>query len=240
MRKRLLISVIALGVLGILGFGALAWRPAIAPIAAPASGAFAPELVAKGAALAAGGYCAECHTTRGGRNLPAAMRWRPRSAYSTRPISRPIPRRASAPGRMPPLHAPCAKAWRATARFSIPPSLRPFQQAFRRGCASALCLFQALYAFFMTRAPVRAPAHKNGLPFPLNIRYLQAGWRLLFFRPGRFEPDASKSAEWNRGAYLAEGLSHCGVCQTPRNLLGAEEAGAAYAEPWSTTGSRRP
>ncbi len=66
MRKRLLISVIALGVLGILGFGALAWRPAIAPIAAPAPGAFAPELVAKGAALAAGGHCAECHTTRGG------------------------------------------------------------------------------------------------------------------------------------------------------------------------------
>jgi mono/diheme cytochrome c family protein len=88
---------------------------------------------------------------------------------------------------------------------------------------------QALYAFFMTRAPVRAPAYENGLPFPLNVRYLQAGWRLLFFQPGRFEPDASKSAEWNRGAYLAEGLSHCGACHTPRNLLGAEKTGAAYA-----------
>ncbi len=52
---------------------------------------------------------------------------------------------------------------------------------------------------------------------------------MLFFRPGRFEPDASKSAEWNRGAYLAEALSHCSACHTPRNLLGAEKSGDAYA-----------
>ena len=87
---------------------------------------------------------------------------------------------------------------------------------------------QALYAYFMTRAPVHAPAQPSSIPFPFNIRYLQAGWKLLFFRPGRFEPDAQKSAEWNRGAYLALGLSHCGACHTPRNLLGAEKAGDAY------------
>ena len=52
---------------------------------------------------------------------------------------------------------------------------------------------------------------------------------MLFFRPGRFEPIAGKSEEWNRGAYLALGLSHCGACHTPRNLLGAEKAGDAYA-----------
>src|SRR6202043_3137144 len=84
---------------------------------------------------------------------------------------------------------------------------------------------QALYAYFMTLAPVHAPARPNGIPFPFNIRYLQAGWKLLFFRSGRFEPDAEKSAEWNRGAYLALGLSHCGACHTPRNLLGAEKTG---------------
>ena len=88
---------------------------------------------------------------------------------------------------------------------------------------------QALYAYFMTRPPVRAPAQAGTIPFPLNIRYLQAGWKLLFFRAGRFEPDPNKSAEWNRGAYLAEGLSHCGACHTPRNLLGAEKSSDAYA-----------
>jgi hypothetical protein len=54
-------------------------------------------------------------------------------------------------------------------------------------------------------APVHAPPRANDILFPFNIRYLQAGWKLLFFRPGRFEPDGNKSAERNRGAYL---MSH--------------------------------
>jgi mono/diheme cytochrome c family protein len=67
------------------------------------------------------------------------------------------------------------------------------------------------------------------VPFPLNIRALQAGWKLLFFKPGRFEPDKARSAAWNRGAYLAEGVSHCGACHTPRNALGAEKRDKAFA-----------
>src|SRR5262249_11839265 len=81
----------------------------------------------------------------------------------------------------------------------------------------------------MTRPPVRAPARSNTLPFPLDIRALQAGWTLMFVSNGRYQPDATKSAEWNRGAYLAEGLSHCGGCHTPRNFLGAEKSSATYA-----------
>src|SRR5271165_6304927 len=68
MRKLLLVLVV-LGGLGIVAFGALAWRPAIAPITPPAPGVFAPELVSKGAVLAAGGYCAECHTAKGGQKF---------------------------------------------------------------------------------------------------------------------------------------------------------------------------
>ena len=86
----------------------------------------------------------------------------------------------------------------------------------------------ALYAFFMTRAPVVAAERSSTIPFPLNIRALQAGWKLLFFQPGRFVPDPKHSAEWNRGAYLAEGLSHCGACHTPRGSLGAERRDRAY------------
>jgi mono/diheme cytochrome c family protein len=88
---------------------------------------------------------------------------------------------------------------------------------------------QALYAYLMTRPPVRAPAQANTIPFPLNVRALQEGWKILFFRSGRYQPDTSQSAEWNRGAYLAEGLSHCGGCHTPRNALGAERVKDAYA-----------
>jgi mono/diheme cytochrome c family protein len=88
---------------------------------------------------------------------------------------------------------------------------------------------EALYAYFMTRPPVRAKAPASTIPFPFNIRAFQVGWKLLFFSPGRFQPVAGKSAEWNRGAYLAEGLSHCGACHTPRNLLGAEKSSHSYA-----------
>jgi cytochrome c553 len=67
--KKLLIAVVALGCLGLVGFGALAWRPAIAPVAPAALGRFAPEVVAKGEALAVGGYCGACHTAKGGQTF---------------------------------------------------------------------------------------------------------------------------------------------------------------------------
>jgi mono/diheme cytochrome c family protein len=69
----------------------------------------------------------------------------------------------------------------------------------------------------------------NTIPFPLNIRAFQEGWKILFFTSGRYRPDPSKGAEWNRGAYLAEALSDCGGCHTPRNSLGAEKFRDAYA-----------
>ena len=61
------------------------------------------------------------------------------------------------------------------------------------------------------------------------MRSLVAGWKLLYHDRAAFKPDASKSAELNRGAYLVEGLAHCGSCHTPRNALGAEDKARAYA-----------
>lgn len=85
----------------------------------------------------------------------------------------------------------------------------------------------ALYAYLMTQKPVHAPALANELIFPLNTRAFQAGWKLLFFRPGRFVPSPDYNDQWNRGAYIAEALSHCSACHTPRNILGAEQGGDA-------------
>src|SRR6202044_904472 len=59
------------------------------------------------------------------------------------------------------------------------------------------------------------------LSFPFNIRRLLGGWKLLFLRGGPFVPDADKSAQWNRGAYLVTGPGHCAECHSPRNALGA-------------------
>src|SRR5262252_1177890 len=220
--KKLLIAAVALGCVGLVGFGVLAWEPALAPIVPPAAGSFTPELVAKGEALAGGGYCAACHTAKGGERFAGgyAMATPFGVIYSTNIT--PDPQTGIG-------------TW-SEAAFT-----RAVREGVSRDGSHLLPVFsydhftklsdedvRALYAYFMTRKPVHAPARPSGIPFPFNIRYLQAGWKLLFFRPGRFEPDAEKSAEWNRGAYLALGLSHCGACHTPRNLLGAEKPGNAY------------
>lgn len=88
---------------------------------------------------------------------------------------------------------------------------------------------EAIYAFLMTRPPVHNTVPAPRLPFPLNIRLVMAAWNLLYFRAGRFEPVSGQSEVWNRGAYIAEGLGHCGACHTPLNLLGAEIKQRRYA-----------
>lgn len=89
---------------------------------------------------------------------------------------------------------------------------------------------QALYAYFMHGVqPVDDKAPQTALPFPFNIRLSMAGWNLLFADSKPFTPDSSKSAEWNRGAYLVEGLAHCSTCHTPRNVLMAEQSDKSLA-----------
>jgi mono/diheme cytochrome c family protein len=81
----------------------------------------------------------------------------------------------------------------------------------------------------MTREPVRATARANTLSFPFNHRIVMAGWNLLFLRSGPASDVATRDAASARGAYLVEGLGHCGACHTPRNFLGAEKSDAALA-----------
>ena len=68
----------------------------------------------------------------------------------------------------------------------------------------------------------------HDLRFPYNNRSLILGWRTLFFNEGEYRPDPSKSAEWNRGAYLVEGLGHCGMCHSPINALGGTSQSDAF------------
>lgn len=79
----------------------------------------------------------------------------------------------------------------------------------------------ALFAYLQSVPAVSVVARKHELEFPFDQPAALAIWRALFFRPGVFEPDPGRSAEWNRGAYLAAGLGHCGACHSPRNALGA-------------------
>jgi mono/diheme cytochrome c family protein len=81
----------------------------------------------------------------------------------------------------------------------------------------------AIRAYLNTVQPVHNLVNANQLPFPFNQRESMVGWDELYFRPGQFRLDPTKSAEWNRGAYLVEGVEHCGLCHTPKNALGGDE-----------------
>ena len=74
----------------------------------------------------------------------------------------------------------------------------------------------AIRAYLNTVKPVRNAVVSNKLPFPFDVREGMAAWNALYFTSGEFKPDPTKSAEWNRGAYLVEGLGHCGACHTPK------------------------
>ncbi len=76
----------------------------------------------------------------------------------------------------------------------------------------------AIKAYLFSLAPLHATARTNTLTFPFNQRWLIGLWAAVFNSDKRFQPDASKSAQWNRGAYLSEALAHCGECHTPRNV----------------------
>jgi mono/diheme cytochrome c family protein len=86
----------------------------------------------------------------------------------------------------------------------------------------------AIRAYLNTVTPVRNAVVSNKLPFPLDIRQGMAAWNALYFTSGEFMPDPSKSAEWNRGAYLVEGLGHCGACHTPKSALGGDDRAHAF------------
>ncbi len=221
-RRLSAIGLVAVLAASLAGFS-LFWHPALAPIDPPVRASFTAVAVRHGRELAALGFCSSCHGAgggnpyAGGRALPTPFG----VLYSTNIT----PDAETGIGR-----------W----------SLSAFTRALREGIdRDGHQLYPALpythfthltdgdiadlYAFLMTREPVRASPPPNRLRFPYDHRFLVAGWNLLFLREGPLPSDPSKDEAWNRGHYLGEALSHCGACHTPRNALGAEEASRAYA-----------
>jgi fructose 5-dehydrogenase cytochrome subunit len=89
---------------------------------------------------------------------------------------------------------------------------------------------RALYVYFTQSVQaVDEQPPVTRLPFPFNVRTSMSIWNTLFLSTARFTPDPHRSAEWNRGAYVAEALEHCGACHTPRGALMAEESHRLFA-----------
>lgn len=232
---RLLLLLVAVVVVVVAGIGGFAWWSQaleIAPVEPPQRSAFQSGLIEKGAQLAALGNCVVCHTVPGG---PAYAGGRPiPTPFGTLYSTNITPDPDTGIGRW------SAAAFGRAMRKGIARDGRHLYPAFPYDhyARTTDADIGALYAFVITRPAVSHRPTANALPFPFGQRWLLAVWNLLYLDNAPFEPETQQSAEWNRGKYLVDGLGHCGDCHTPRNLLGAEESGAALAggdaEGWST------
>jgi mono/diheme cytochrome c family protein len=207
---------LAMLALPLLAACALLWPPPLGLDTAAPTTQFDPALVRAGERLAAVGNCVSCHTAADGADYAGG---RPlRTQFGTIYATNITPEPETGIG-----------LWSEAA----------FQRALREGVSRDGHLLypafpydhfthmedadiRALYAYMMTRVPVRAVPPPNKLVFPLQFRPLIAGWNLLFLEKGPRPAQPGRSAEWNRGAYLVDAVAHCSACHTPRNRLGAE------------------
>ncbi len=86
-----------------------------------------------------------------------------------------------------------------------------------------------LKAYIFAQPPVAQASKAHDVWFPFSWRWLQTFWRWMNFTPGPFKPDVSKNPAWNRGAYLAQAVAHCGECHTPRDITGGLKTSLAYS-----------
>src|SRR3979490_810142 len=199
------------------------------PTGVPA--ALAPaSLVERGAYLARAADCMACHTTQDGKAYAGGLGFK--LPFGTLYSTNITPDKETGIGNYSDqdfLNAVHRGIRRDGARLY--PAM-PFASYTYMTDADAL----AIKAYLFSLPPVRAVAPENTLTFPFNQRWAMSFWSAVFNPDTRFEPDASKSPEWNRGAYLAEALAHCGECHTPRNLAFAldnrKKFGGALTAGW--------
>ena len=187
------------------------------PIANPIERPFAatPAQVERGRYLALAGNCAGCHTARGGTAYAGGSGID--TPFGTLFASNLTPDARTGLGLWSPDHF-----WRALhngrsrdGRLLYPAfPYTSYTQITREDS-------DALYAWLRTLPPVEQPTPSNTLRFPYDTQAALAVWRALYFSPATFAPQPQQTAEWNRGAYLVEGLGHCIACHGSRNALGA-------------------
>jgi mono/diheme cytochrome c family protein len=226
--RRILFSVVVIAIVGlavavwyIRGPGPMAFAdgPKVAladykaadPTGVPASLAKA-SLVERGEYLAHAADCMVCHTTQGGQEYAGGLGFK--LPFGTLYSTNITPDKETGIGNYSDqdfLNAVHRGTRRDGARLY--PAM-PFTSYTYMSDADAL----AIKAYLFSLPPVRVAAPVNTLTFPFNQRWAMGFWSIVFNPDTRFTPDTSKSPEWNRGAYFAEALAHCGECHTPRNL----------------------
>ena len=190
-------------------------EPAFPAAPASASAALPQDAISRGRYLAAAGGCYACHTGRGGKPYAGGLEMAtPFGRLYAPNIS---PDKETGIG-----HWTADDFWRSLHEGkSKDGSLLYPAMPFTNYTKVTRDDSDAMYAYFMSIAPVRQQNRPHEMSFPFNQRELLAGWRVLYFKQGVFKQDPKQSKAWNRGAYLVEGLGHCNACHGTRNLLGA-------------------
>ena len=182
-----------------------------------AASASSQSLIERGEYLARAGDCVSCHTANGGAPFAGGLRLDTPFGYMLTPNITPDADtgigRWSGNDFYRALHMGVNKRGQ-----DIYPTM-PYDFYTRVTRADV----DAIYAYLRTVKPVRNAVDINHLDFPFNVRMAMGVWRELYFKEGTYQPDPTKSASWNRGGYLVEGLGHCSDCHSPRNLMGGIE-----------------
>jgi mono/diheme cytochrome c family protein len=181
-------------------------------VAAPA---VAPTSVSRGEYLARIGDCIACHTVRGGRPFAGGLALK--TPFGTLYTPNITPDREHGIGRW-----SADDFWRAmhdgrSKDGSLLYPAFPYPSYTRVTRSDSDAIFEYLAGV----APAAVKNRPHEMKFPYSQRKLMLAWRALYFQPGELAPQPGESAQWNRGAYLVEGLGHCSACHTARNMLGA-------------------
>jgi mono/diheme cytochrome c family protein len=212
---------------GILALGFVAFWIVTVPAKVPAS-ALPPHTpaLANGKVMFYAGGCASCHASTGQQD--------PTRLGGGAPLESPFgtfypPNISSDPhdgiGRWSEADFVTA-LWKGTS-----PDGQHYYPAFPYTSYQRIALDDArdLFAYIKTLPAVAGKAPPHQVPFPFSWRRLLGGWKFLFLDGQPFRPDPTKSAQWNRGAYLVNGPGHCAECHSPRNVLGGIESGKRFA-----------
>jgi alcohol dehydrogenase (quinone), cytochrome c subunit len=209
--------------MAILSCGALAAAPA-ASTAPATAGSVTPttnQLLDRGRYLVTAGNCVSCHTRPGGTPFAGGLSFSTPFGviYSSNITPDPLTGigRWTAVDLRRAMHDGIGRGgYRLFPAFPYPSFTKVSDED-----------VDAIYAYLRALAPVRYTPPANSFVF--HLRWGMRVWNWLFFKPGRFQSDARRSLEWNRGAYLVSGLGHCDACHTPRNRFMAEIQNAAYS-----------
>lgn len=211
---------ILIGLIVVVGLGAYAWTLRTVPVTIDASVNAVSGDASHGAYLAKVGDCIACHTanaTKGSTpfagGLPFAL------PFGTIYSSNITPDKEHGIGNY------SFEDFVRVMREGVAPGGRRLYPAMPYTAYAKVsdADLKDLYAYFMTQVPASSTANRsNDVTWPLSIRWPLAYWNAAYHDNQRFQPSASESSEWNRGAYLVQGLAHCSTCHTPRGSANQE------------------